>query len=70
MDKNIKPFWYIEIETLVTILQVIRNLDGDLKRKIIKIIVWYNKRQVERYNIWYNDFDNNLYDTSDWHYSD
>lgn len=70
MDRNIKPLWYIGTEVLVTILQVIKNLDEDLKRKIVKIIMLHNKKE-EKYNMQYNNFfDNDLYDTSDWYYSE
>lgn len=31
MDSNIQPLWYIGTDVLVTILQVIKNLDEDLK---------------------------------------
>lgn len=39
LDFNlVKPLWYIEEKTLVSMLQVIKPLNEDLKRKIITII--------------------------------
>ena len=74
MDKTIKPFWYIEQETLVAILQVIKDLDEDLKRKIVSIITLRNKKEEERQELMYNsyNFHDEIYlmDTSDYYFSE
>uniref|UniRef100_A0A0V0GX66 Putative ovule protein n=1 Tax=Solanum chacoense TaxID=4108 RepID=A0A0V0GX66_SOLCH len=74
MDKTIKPFWYIEQETLVSILQVIKELDEDLKRKIVSIIALRNKKEEERHELRYNSYsfhyEINMMDISDYYFSE
>jgi len=68
----IKPIWYLDDQTLVTILKVIK-LNRDLKEKILQIIVdeiYREEFPMEFILFDYSEYEMDYLDTSDYYLSD